>query len=81
MTHLICQKQRLILKGGRLIRENEVFEVEEPTASEYINGGIAKPAPRTEPAKQEEPESEPVQAEAGEAPVTVPQPGNKKRNR
>jgi hypothetical protein len=67
MTQLICQVQRLHLKGGKLIKEKEVFEVEEPTATEYVKGGIAKPAPaseeKPEPVKVEEPEDGTVQTE------------------
>lgn len=67
MTQLICLVQKLFLKDGKLIKEKEVFEVEEPTATQYINGGIAKLAPgvpKKEPVK--EIENEPGQAEAKE---------------
>lgn len=64
MTQLICKVQRLFLNDDKhtCIRENEVFEVAEPTATEYVIGGIAKPVPapikEPEPVKAEEPDNE-----------------------
>jgi hypothetical protein len=67
MTQLICLVQLLYLKGGKLIKEKEVFEIDEQTAEQYVKGGIAKPAPgsekKPEPVKVEEPEDGTAQAE------------------
>lgn len=82
MTQLICLVQRLYLKESQVVKENEVFEVEEPTASEYVNGGIAKPVPKPDP--KPEPKPEPVEYEPPKTEVpekVIVQSGTKKRNR
>lgn len=81
MTQLICLVQRLNLKGGKLIKEREIFEVEEPCATEYVKGGIAKPVSvplkTPEPVKQEEPENGTVQVK--ETGKVEPQQQKKRR--
>lgn len=80
MTQLICLVQRLYLTGGKIVKEQEVFEADEPTASEYVNGGIAKPVPKPE----RRPEPEPVEYETQKTEVpekVIVQSGTKKRNR
>lgn len=86
MPQLICLVQRLTLRDGKLVREKETFEVDEPTAAMYVKGGIAKPV--EQPVKKPEPVKEvprdPVQTEPAPAPtpkVKADQPYKKKPGR
>jgi len=62
--------QRCNLKDGRLIKENEPFETDEPEAQILIGGGIAKAATAPAPVKPEAPKE--IQQEPEEEVIVTP---------
>jgi hypothetical protein len=60
MTSLICLVCRCNLSDGRLIRENEQFDVNEREAEILTRGGIAKYAPTPVIIPEDMPAQEPI---------------------